>query len=96
MLFGVLKHVLNLSINQEVTPILKSGDEYLLTNYRPTSVLPCFSKILDRIMFNRVYDFLTENKMLYEKQFGFQSAHSTEYAILQLSNEIILMKCNIH
>ena len=36
-------------------------------------------------MYNRVYDFLTENNILHEKQFGFQSAHSSEHAILQLS-----------
>ena len=37
-------------------------------------------------MYNRVYDFLTENNILHEKQFRFQSAHSSEHAILQLSN----------
>ena len=71
-----------------VTPIFKSGYEYLLTNYRPISVLPCFSEILGCIMYNRVYGFLRENNILYEKHFGFQAVHSTEYAILQLSNLI--------
>ena len=37
---------------------------------------------------HRIYDFITENKILYEKQFGFQSSHSTEHAILKLSNRI--------
>ena len=37
-------------------------------------------------MHNKVYDFLTENKFLFENQFSFLSAHSTENAILQLSN----------
>ena len=36
-------------------------------------------------MYNRVYVFLTENKFLHENQFGFQSAHSTKHAVLQLS-----------
>ena len=71
-----------------VTPILKSGEEYLLTNYRPISVLQCSSKILERIMYNRVYNVLTENKILYEKQLGFQSSHSTDHAVLQLSTRI--------
>ena len=54
--FGVLKHVLNFSVNQSVfpenmkilcvTPSFKSGDEFILTNYSPMSVLPWFSKIL--------------------------------------------------
>ena len=39
-------------------------------------------------MYSRNYDSLTENKILYEKQFGYQSAHSTEHAILQLCNQI--------
>ena len=64
----VSKHILNLSINQNlflenmkiacVTPIFKRGNEYLLTNYMPISVLACFSEILVCIMYNRVYDFL--------------------------------------
>ena len=54
-----------------VTPIFKSGDEYLLTNYRPISVLPRFSKILKCIASNRVYNFLIENKILNVKQFVF-------------------------
>ena len=60
----------------------KSGDEYLLINYR-TSVLPCCSKILDRIKKK-----FSENKTSYEKQFDFQSAYSTEHAILQIFNRI--------
>ena len=69
---NIWKYELNLSANQTVfpenlkiafgTPLFKSG-EYLLTNYRPTSILPCFSRILEGIMYNRVYDFLTENKI---------------------------------
>ena len=39
-------------------------------------------------MYNRLYRFLLENKILYQKQFGFQNAHSTEPAILQLVNQI--------
>ena len=88
--------MLNLSISHGVFPekmkisrvIPKSGDEYLLLNYRPISVLPYFSKLLEHIMCNRTYDFLIENKTLYEKQFGFHSSNSTEPAILQLSNQI--------
>ena len=47
-----------------VTAIVKSGSKYLFTNYRPISVLPCFSKILLRIMCNRVYYVLAENEIL--------------------------------
>ena len=39
-------------------------------------------------MYNRLYKFLLENNILYQRQFGFQNAHSTEHAILQLVNQI--------
>ena len=72
----------------KITPIFKSGDKELVSNYRPISVLSCFSKILERIMYNRLYSYLVKNKILYNKQFGFQKEHSTEHAILQLTNQI--------
>ena len=55
----------------------------------PISVLSCFSKILERIIYNRLYQYLTENKILYPKQFGFQTGHSTEHAVLQLVDQIL-------
>ena len=54
-----------------VTPDFKGGDEKDLGNYRPISVLPCFSKVLERIMYNRLYNHLMKNNILYSKQFGF-------------------------
>ena len=72
-----------------VTPIFKSGDKEFVSNYRPISVLSCFSKILERIMYNRLYSFLINNNILYTKLFGFQKEHSTEHAILQLTNQLI-------
>ena len=69
----------------KVTPVYKSGDQ---TNYRPISVLPVFSKILERIIYNRLYNYLTANNLLYDKQFGFQKNNSTEHAILQLVRDI--------
>ena len=57
-------------------------------NYRLISVLPCFSKVLERIMYNRLYKYLCEEKLLYSKQFGFQKGHSTDHAILHLVDQI--------
>ena len=94
-----IKHVFDLSLKNgvfpdklkiaRVTPIYKSGEEELVNNYRPISVLSCFSKILERIMYNRLYSFLVDNNIFYMKQFGFQKQHSTEHAILQLTNQIL-------
>ena len=71
-----------------VTPIYKTGDKNDFGNYRPISVLPCFSKMLERIMYKRLYNHLSQNHMLYPKQFGFQKSHSTEHAIIQLTDQL--------
>ena len=71
-----------------LTPLFEGGENYELGNYRPISVLPCWLKILEKIMYNRLYKYLTDNSILYKKQFGFQEGHSTEHAILQLIDQI--------
>ena len=85
-----LKSLFNLSIEKGIFPddlkiakvIYKADDKSNVSNYRPISVLSCFSKILERTMYNRLYQYLTENKILYPKQFGFQTGHSAEHAIV--------------
>ena len=72
----------------KVAPLHKADDSSDLGNYRLMSVLPCFSKILERIIYNRVYTYLQKNKILYYKQFGFQAGHSTDHAIIQLLDQI--------
>ena len=72
----------------KVTPIFKTGDSTESSNYRPISVLPSFSKVLERIIYNGLYSFLIDNDILYEKQIGFQKNTSTEHAILQLAEDI--------
>ncbi|MBY0581213.1 MAG: endonuclease/exonuclease/phosphatase family protein, partial [Rickettsiales bacterium] len=94
----ILYKIFNASIEQgsfpdslkiaKVIPIFKTGDPTNITNYRPISVLPVFSKILEKIMHNRVYTYLINNKLLYENQFGFKKNNSTEHAILQLTRYI--------
>ena len=93
-----LLHIFNISLKQgvfpdklkiaRVLPVFKTGNATSVSNYRPYSILPCFSKILERIMYNRLYSFLSINNLLYEKQFGFHAGHSTDHAILQLIQEI--------
>ena len=68
--------IFNLSLSTEifpdklksakVSPILKNGKKDLLTNYQPISVLLCFSKVFERIMYDRLYSYLTENKILFK------------------------------
>ena len=71
-----------------VTPIYKSDAPDNFSNYRPISLLPNFSKILEKLMFNRVVDFLDKYKVLYEQQYGFRKNYSTEYALIELSDKI--------
>ena len=76
------------------TTIFKGGEVSDLGNYRPISVLCCFSKIHEKIIYNRLYKHLLNNNILYKKQFGFHENHSTDHAIIQLvdqcSKKIIL------
>ena len=72
----------------KIFPIYKSGKTYARSNYRPISVLPCFSKILERIMYNRLRNYLNENEILDDKPFGFRAGHSTEHAILELTDQV--------
>ena len=70
----------------KVTPVFKTSDLKETSNFRPISVLPCFSKILERTMDSRLYSCLVNEKMLYLKQFGFQKGHSTKHGIAQLAD----------
>ena len=72
----------------KVTPIFKSGKKKVLTNYWPTSVLSCFSKILEKIMHSRVYNYLKDNNLLFCKQFGFRKGHFTDHALVKLIDSI--------
>lgn len=67
-----------------VVPLLKTGDLSLFTNYRPFSVLPALSKILERIVYNRLINFLNKFNILSNNQYGFRKNHSTTYELIQL------------
>jgi hypothetical protein len=71
-----------------VVPIFKSGDDSIFTNYRPVSVLPIFSKILERLMYNRLIDFINKHNLLYEYQFGFRKKYSTNMALIALVDRV--------
>ena len=93
-----LTNVFNLSISTgivpeklkiaKVIPIHKKSNADVFSNYRPISLLPCFSKILERLIFDRCIDYIDANKILNNKQFGFRPKHSTYMAIAQLVDKI--------
>ena len=67
-----------------MVPIFKSGDDMVFSTYRPVSVLPIFSKLLERLVYNRLIKFINDNKPLYDYQFGFQRGKSTQLAVMML------------
>ena len=69
-------------------PIYKKDNLEVLGNYRPVSVLPCLSKIMERMVYNRAHDFLNKNDVLHRKQYGFRINHSTYTAVLDVVDEI--------
>ena len=71
-----------------VVPLFKSGNSTLFSNYRPVSVLPAFSKIFERLMYRRLLEFINENNVLYEYQFGFRELHSPNLALMLLVDKI--------
>ena len=55
-----------------VTPVYKASEENIYSNYRPISVLPCFSKILEKFMYNRLIDYIHKNRILTDCRYGFR------------------------
>ena len=72
----------------KVIPLFKSGSKTDVDNYRSISLLPVLSKVLEKIMYNRLIKFLDKNDLLYEKQFGFISKHSTVEALIEITENI--------
>ena len=72
----------------KVSSIFKKGDKSILSNYSPISALPFFPKILERVIYNRRYTYLADNKILFNKQFGFKAGHSTGYALFDLIDQV--------
>jgi len=65
----------------KITPIYKKGSNELLENYRPVSTLPIFGKIFEKIIYSRLYSFLTSQNIIQSKQYGFRKSHSTSHAL---------------
>ncbi|CAG9098310.1 unnamed protein product [Plutella xylostella] len=72
-----------------VHPIHKAGDRGSIDNYRPISVLPALSKILERILNNTLVNYMNKNSIISDKQFGFRSGRSTEDAVIALTSSIV-------
>ncbi len=73
------------------SPSLKKNglDPFNMSNFRPISKLPFISKVLEKIVLEQLNDFLKRNNILDRFQSGFRAGHSTESALLRVSNDIL-------
>lgn len=93
-----LTHIINLSLTHgivpdqmkiaRVIPLYKSDDKAIFSNYRPISILPAFSKILERVFYNRLLSYLNKHNILCNNQYGFRKGHSTALALIDLYEKI--------
>ena len=73
-----------------VTPLHKDGARDNRDNYRPISVLSVLSKLLEKHVARSFMDYLLQNGLLYEMQSAFRQGHSTESALISLTDQILL------
>ena len=92
-----LTQIVNLSISNQkfpqswkiakVVPLLKKGDPLQPKNYRPVSLLPMFSKILEKAVFIQLVDYLESNKLINPNHHGCRQGHNTATALLQMYDQ---------
>ena len=99
---GQITNVLTLIINQslstgifpnklkiaKVVPVFKKDDPHQPGNYRPISLLPAISKIFEKVVYKQVYNYMNGNNLLYKSQYGFRKKHSTEFAAMEVTDQI--------
>ena len=82
---GIFPHRLKIA---KVIPLFKKNDPHIFDNYRPISLLSSISKTFEKVVFNQVYEYFTNNDLFYNSQYGFRKLHSTEYASLEMVDRI--------
>jgi hypothetical protein len=75
-----------------VKPIFKNGSAYDPSKYRPISLLPAFSKVLERVIYNRLYDHIDNNNILDNNQYGFKPNSSTEKASFKFTHSLMELR----
>ena len=86
MLAGVFPNELKIA---KVTPLYKSGNSNCMSNYRPISILPTLSKIFEKLLHKRIYNFLEHSNIIYDYQFGFTQGYSTMHAVQTAISSVI-------
>jgi len=82
----------------KVIPLYKKGDKHDMDNYRPISIIFVFTKLLERVMYNRLISFFHKNNIFTEAQYGFRKGKCIETATQALIERIqeALDKKKIH
>src|ERR1043165_713463 len=78
----------------KVLPIHKQGLKTEITNYRPISILPFFSKLFEKVMYDRLLLYIKQKNLLYPFQHGFQPGHSTSMSLLDIQDKISMAMDN--
>jgi hypothetical protein len=73
----------------KVIPIYKKGEKTLIENYRPISILPTVSKIIEKVIFKQIHQHFQSNDLYHASQYGFRESHSTELAVLEIIDRIV-------
>ena len=89
-----ITHILNLSITSrefpslwkkaKIVPLHKKDDLLNPKNYRPVAIIPIFSKILERVIFNQIIKYMTDNNLLHPNHHAYRAGHNTTTALIQM------------
>ena len=71
-----------------VVPLFKRGDKNDPSCYRPISLLPALGKLLEKVVSTQIVDYLNENNLISNKQYGFREGFSTELAVLDIYEKL--------
>lgn len=74
--------------DSHVMPLFKKGDKNTVSNYRPISLISCVGKVMERVVFKYLYNYMHINNLIYQKQSGFLPGHSTVFQLIDLYNQI--------
>ena len=83
---GVFPFVLKTA---KVVPVFKKDSKLDYSNYRPISLLSNIKKILEKLMYKRLYTFLNNNNIIFNLQFGFRQQYSTSHALINITENTI-------
>ena len=81
-------HYLDIWKRSNIIPVHKTNDKQLVINYRPISLLPFFGKFFEKIIFNKIYHFLIEEKLLNPNQSGFPQSDSSINQLLAIMHQM--------